>query len=386
MSRAGAPRRGYAAPEGGASSLDPVWVHRRKALRLRTAVGAQMVPGPALTLGAVGALVVKSGGLNDTPTAQARAFAAYTRQCAAFAGTPAYPPTADKILGFLYTELDRGVSNTHLGSTTSSLLAYFAATGSPLSAHATQLITAGRRLLEVEFPAEVRRARPLTDAALLRIRAFLDPYLRRGDLFALEWWALLTLGYGGLYRGCELLGSALDWSQVTYTRTRAGAWALIVDSPFRKTNKRSRDTDVDVHVVPPRSDTPALDPYLAMKAYADAAGKRMGVAGGPVFPARHKMTGAIARRDAEYSDDAARSHLRWLIQKAGLPNPEAYGLHSMRRGGATMLLAAGVDWPSVKKLGAWKSDAAELYDARGADLADAIAASLQPRSRLGRRA
>jgi len=57
----------------------------------------------------------------------------------------------------------------------------------------------------------------------------------------------------------------------------------------------------------------------------------------------------------------------------------------MRRGGATMLLAAGVDWPSVKKLGFWKSDAAEFYDARGVDLADSIAMSLQPSSRFGRR-
>jgi hypothetical protein len=330
-------------------------------------------------------LVAAAAGLHETPAAQSRAYAAYNRQCAAFAATPPLPPSADKVLGVLYAELDRGMSNSHLGSTATSLLAYFTANDTPLSAMEVQLVKDGRRLLEVEFPSEVRRARPLTDAALLRIRAYLDPFLRRGDLFALAWWAMLTLGYGGLYRGCELLGPVLDWSQVTCTRTRAGAWSLVVDSPFRKTNKRTRDADVDVHVVPPRLDVPALDPFLAMQAYASAAGKTMGTAGGPVFPERLKRTGALARSDGDYTDNAARGHLRWLISKAGLPDPNAYGLHSMRRGGATMLLAAGVDWPSVKKLGAWKSDAAELYDARGADLADSIAASLMPRPGRGRR-
>jgi len=313
MSRTGAPRRGFAAPNGGAASLDPAWVHRRKALRLRAAVGARTAPGPSLTLGALGALVAESAGLDTTPAAQSRAFAAYLRQCAAFAATPPFSPTADKILGFLYTELDRGISNTHLGSTASALLAYFTAAGSPLSALDTQRVKAGRRLLEVEFPAEVRRARPLTDAALLRIRAYLDSFMRRGNLFALGWWAMLNLGYGGLYRGCELLGSALDWAQVTFTRTRAHAWALVVDSPFRKTNKRTRDADADVHVAPPRADEPLLDPFLAMQAYASAAGKKMGEAGGPVFPAREKRSGAPARSDGEDTDNAARSHLRWLI-------------------------------------------------------------------------
>ena len=367
------------APTGGAGSEEVIWKRRREGLTLRASVLSTSVPCGA-TLTDVGAHVILQGKLLAPSSGASSAFAAYERQCRLHGDTPPLPPDSSKVLGFLFTELDRGLSNTGMGSLVSALTSYFARAGYPLSDDEKSLVSDGRRLLEAEFPSEVRRARPLTDASLLRVRSYLDPYIRRGDLFALEWWALLSTGYAGLYRGGEVLGDALTWEQVTTIRTREGHPALVLDVPFRKASKNVRDKDVDVHVVPARPGS-VLDPYPAMKAYADASGARFGTRSGPVFPLRSKMTGLTARPDGAYPDGAARAHLRWLLEKAGVPEPSTYGLHSMRRGGATMLLAAGVDWASVKKLGAWRSNAAELYDARGADLADSITSFLSPARR-----
>ena len=42
-------------------------------------------------------------------------------------------------------------------------------------------------------------------------------------------------------------------------------------------------------------------------------------------------------------------------------NPEQYGTHSFRRGGATFALEAGVSLDTISLLGDWKSDAMFLY-------------------------
>lgn len=42
-------------------------------------------------------------------------------------------------------------------------------------------------------------------------------------------------------------------------------------------------------------------------------------------------------------------------------NPDRFGSHSLRSGGATALFNAGVDSLAVKKFGRWRSDAVEVY-------------------------
>ena len=350
-----------------------MWAKRRKVLTLRSAVEAS---GPSLlsSLSELGARVAAAGGISGPSASAQAAFAAYKAQCRVHSNTPPMPLSVEKILGFLYAEMDRGRSNTDLGKVTSALLAYGATVNEVLPPSDLQLLKVGRRLLAVEFPSEVRRARPLSDASMLRVHAFLAPFLARRDLFALSWWAKLTVGYAGLYRGCELLGSALTWEQVTSVPCpRLGVRALILDCPFRKSDKETRDLDKDIHVVPPRLDLPALDPFKAMFAYASARGARLGEGDASVFPQFRKTDNSPARSDEEYPDGAARAHLRWILRSAGVPEPNRYGLHSLRRGGATRYLAIGLDWSLVKKLGAWKSDIWELYDARGLDLAESMA-------------
>jgi site-specific recombinase XerD len=50
-----------------------------------------------------------------------------------------------------------------------------------------------------------------------------------------------------------------------------------------------------------------------------------------------------------------------LCAAAGIAHAEDYKGHSFRRGGATSLARAGVQWHTIKKMGRWKSNAYQLY-------------------------
>lgn len=52
--------------------------------------------------------------------------------------------------------------------------------------------------------------------------------------------------------------------------------------------------------------------------------------------------------------------VQWLMQSIGL-DPRMFGAHSLRIGGATAALAAGVEPATIRLLGRWASDVAEVY-------------------------
>ncbi|EGZ23017.1 hypothetical protein PHYSODRAFT_409569, partial [Phytophthora sojae] len=52
--------------------------------------------------------------------------------------------------------------------------------------------------------------------------------------------------------------------------------------------------------------------------------------------------------------------IKQAASRAGL-DPCAYGTHSIRRGGATAMLGAGVDRLVIKHFGRWSSDCYEQY-------------------------
>ena len=72
----------------------------------------------------------------------------------------------------------------------------------------------------------------------------------------------------------------------------------------------------------------------------------------PLF--RNTASGAAFR----VSD--VRRVVKWMMAKLGL-DPSRYGAHSLRIGGATAALAAGVSPAQIRLLGRWSSDVAELY-------------------------
>ena len=59
-------------------------------------------------------------------------------------------------------------------------------------------------------------------------------------------------------------------------------------------------------------------------------------------------------------DDTVLHLIREIVAICG-ENPEEFGTHSMRIGGATALFAAGADMTVVRTMGRWSSDIYHLY-------------------------
>jgi hypothetical protein len=53
--------------------------------------------------------------------------------------------------------------------------------------------------------------------------------------------------------------------------------------------------------------------------------------------------------------------IKRLLPAVGVKDPENYGSHSCRRGGATAAAASGVEERLIKRLGNWRFDAVHLY-------------------------
>jgi hypothetical protein len=73
-----------------------------------------------------------------------------------------------------------------------------------------------------------------------------------------------------------------------------------------------------------------------------------------------------------------RTLLKDILQKIpGLDiNPEAYGMHSLRRGGVVAAWAAGVDVEKNRHHGLWKSDAFRSYLTAGLDIKLSVTAAM----------
>ena len=67
-----------------------------------------------------------------------------------------------------------------------------------------------------------------------------------------------------------------------------------------------------------------------------------------------------AASGAAFKVSDVRSVVKWMMAKIGL-DPKRFGAHSLRIGGATAALAAGVSPAQIRLLGRWSSDVAELY-------------------------
>lgn len=74
----------------------------------------------------------------------------------------------------------------------------------------------------------------------------------------------------------------------------------------------------------------------------------------PVFRARHNGNTRMEKA-------TMRQRLRRLLGAAGMPHPDYFSLHSLRRGGATVALQHGKDLRYIMTQGRWASDCVGLY-------------------------
>jgi len=227
------------------------------------------------------------------------------------------------------------------------------------------------------YPGHVRRTRPLRASQLRRVwrRVVEAPWLA-GHPWYRQAWAWITVAFGGLLRAGDVLsrrargseGRPLLNRQLRETRVRFSGrtrTCLRLDLPFRKA-RRVRDRDADLFVIPEASG--ALGARRAMAYHLSLHRRRVGGDSGPVFARYSRVTGA--RLGGAFTYATGLTSLRWLLSQAGTSQPSRYGTHSLRSGGATELLARGVSWSTVRRLGGWRSEASMIrYDRRRAALA-----------------
>jgi hypothetical protein len=219
-------------------------------------------------------------------------------------------------------------------------------TGLPWLSPASALrLAALIRQMRFEDPTATRRMAPLTTRLLNRV-------LRRWDLndpATLVEAAILKTGQQGLLRGgevsCGLQGTEVSWRHhhrrvvlhfIRTKRARTGAGQFVTvaqvdQDPFsavRLLRRLWRLLELDDHPT------------------------------GFVFPAVRKGGGIDLQRP--FSARALRMLVKRVATEAG-QDPTTFANHSLRAGGTTDLLAAGVSETVVQQMGRWTSDTFRIY-------------------------
>lgn len=198
-------------------------------------------------------------------------------------------------------------------------------------------LQAARRLA----PGEVRQAMPLSAQRLRQILTSLRRAGGAGVWLRARDAALFAVGWAGMMRRAELV--AIRWEHVTFFDQ--GAMIFV---PKSKTDP-GRGAWVFLSA---RRGAPAaagIDPVAALRRL-----RALQPGQGFVIKPSVYVTNAI-------SPETVCHRLRKAVDRAGLSDSYLYSAHSLRRGGATHALAAGVSVRMIQVLGRWRSDAVRRY-------------------------
>ena len=251
----------------------------------------------------------------------------YLRWCVA----SQYPPrSVDSVVLFIMCRSKAGVKYATIRTDLSAIYCFCPAA-----------IDADRRLIAHALEAAkkssvpTRRKRPITWSLLGHLYYF----LRQSN--AATWrrdWAFFLLGFLGMFRGAEL--TALRWTDLDFSNATGVAITL----------RRSK-TDPYGEGAVVRLSTADQRRFCPVHALAHLQRSSTFVFPGP--------TGTQA-----ISTDTMRSRLRDSLTSIHqvVPGPVAdYGLHSLRRGGATAAAQQQVPVRLIMHHGRWRSDTVHLY-------------------------
>ena len=169
------------------------------------------------------------------------------------------------------------------------------------------------------------------------------------------WRAALTFGMAAIARGAEFAltaGEQFEQSEHLVPRDvtpfcEGGVWHARVRMRKRKDLRILRGKQVDVVIAGGGAHFDAADELFRWIRQRRALGMPDDSA---LFQEGGKMI----------TVDEVRAMVRAVMEAAGL-NPQLYGAHSLRIGGATAALAAGVPPQLIRLMGRWSSDVYEIY-------------------------
>lgn len=170
-------------------------------------------------------------------------------------------------------------------------------------------------------------------------------------------WAAFLLGFFGLFRKQELL--SLVWSNISE-----------IEGGFRVLVKTSKTTKHAVFVhISSRQDT--LCPLKALKNLRDLLPNESRKDSLPIFCTSNKSKVSFK----QLTGSAFAKRIKKWVLSIGF-SPDDYSGHSLRRGGATALIRAGVSTHEIQVQGRWVSDCWKLYAERSPSQLLAISAAI----------
>lgn len=211
-----------------------------------------------------------------------------------------------------------------------------------------KLQKAATRLAPVPSQAKA----PLTPDLMERLRRTIFAWETHGPRIRSLWlrvrdWTFYLLGTLGFFRGREV--AALEWRHLRFQGPPGARTSVTVRVVQSKTDPAGEGRDVPVSAL---ADGPPYHcPVRSLEKLQLAAS-----GDGPVFTTVYQGKESVQTRTM-----LKRLH-RYLAKI--LPDSSAvkrFGLHSMRKGGATTALQVGVPVEQIKLQGRWKSDAVFRY-------------------------
>ena len=182
--------------------------------------------------------------------------------------------------------------------------------------------------------------------------------LNGGSAAEANWRAALAMGFCALLRGGELgVSDGDEWKEelhltradVSFFHDEGGVLhAVIMVRPLKKSPGMRKTVPIVL-----RSGGTLIDPVAELwNLFTLDPVPRQERASTPLF--RDTSTGRAFRVSE------VRTVVQWLMQSIG-EDRRRFGAHSLRIGGATAALAAGVEPATIRLLGRWASDVAEVY-------------------------
>ena len=184
--------------------------------------------------------------------------------------------------------------------------------------------------------------------------------LGEGSALEANWRACCTVGFcDGLLRGAELgvatgeawaASTGLSRADVSFRRREGREEAILMTRP-RKQGARRTQQGKQVPVLL-TSGGKFLDPVKALKELFER----------DLVPEHLRASTPLFRGadGAAVSTAKLRGMVKWMVVADG-GDPKLYGAHSLRIGGATAALAAGVSALVIKAMGRWGTDVFEIY-------------------------
>ena len=204
----------------------------------------------------------------------------------------------------------------------------------------------------VPQPARMQRFGVRTQDLALALELHLDTSTVEGSM----WAAALSTGFCGLLRGCELgVQDSESWTaskhltraDVSFKTAADGTtYMVIIMRPAKKGPGQGKDVPLLI-----AEGGTLLDPVKLMR--------RM-LKSDPVAKAEEATTPLFSRRGRAISVREIRGMVQTLMARLGLDKAR-FGAHSLRIGGATAALAAGMSAAAIRAAGRWSSDIYRIY-------------------------